>query len=151
MVKDHSVVTKGNPLLPLHGILFPISTKSSFIWIVHTTAFGTPVVEYWLEQEIAQWVHHEGSIQQPITLWVEALPLSCISLHISMKILPLSALLFQNDKTIFLIKKRISALGRAKGDAIIASIVNTVYRTVTPSIQSQDIMSWHSQDCFSFK
>ena len=26
--------------------------------IAHTTAFVTPVVEYWLEREIAQWVHH---------------------------------------------------------------------------------------------
>ena len=26
--------------------------------IAHTTAFVTPVVEHWLEQEIAQWVHH---------------------------------------------------------------------------------------------
>ena len=25
--------------------------------IAHTTAFVTPVVEYWLEREIAQWVH----------------------------------------------------------------------------------------------
>ena len=25
--------------------------------IAHTTAFVTPVVELWLEQEIAQWVH----------------------------------------------------------------------------------------------
>ena len=25
--------------------------------IVHTTAFVTPVVEHWLEREIAQWVH----------------------------------------------------------------------------------------------
>ena len=25
-------------------------------------AFGTPVIEYWLEREIAQCVHHEGSI-----------------------------------------------------------------------------------------
>ena len=30
--------------------------------ITHTTAFVTPVVEHWLEQEIAQWIHHEGSI-----------------------------------------------------------------------------------------
>ena len=29
--------------------------------IAHTTAFVTPVVEHWLEQEIAQWIHHEGS------------------------------------------------------------------------------------------
>ena len=28
----------------------------------HTTAFVTPVVEHWLKQEIAQWVHHEGLI-----------------------------------------------------------------------------------------
>ena len=27
----------------------------------HTTAFVTPVVEHWLEREIAQWVHNEGS------------------------------------------------------------------------------------------
>ena len=25
-----------------------------------------PVVEHWLEREIAEWVHHEGSIQRPI-------------------------------------------------------------------------------------
>ena len=25
--------------------------------ITHTTAFDTPVVEHWLEREIAQWVH----------------------------------------------------------------------------------------------
>ena len=34
--------------------------------ITHTTAFVTPVVEHWLEREIAQWVHHEGLIRQPI-------------------------------------------------------------------------------------
>ena len=28
----------------------------------HTTAFVTLVVGHWLEREIAQWVHHEGSI-----------------------------------------------------------------------------------------
>ena len=32
--------------------------------ITHTMAFVTPVVEHWLEREIAQWVHHEGSIRQ---------------------------------------------------------------------------------------
>ena len=26
----------------------------------------TPIVEHWLEREIAQWVHHEGSIRRPI-------------------------------------------------------------------------------------
>ena len=34
--------------------------------IVHTTAFVTPVVEHWLGREVAQWVHHEGSIRRPI-------------------------------------------------------------------------------------
>ena len=29
--------------------------------ITHTMAFVTPVMEHWLEWEIAQWVHHEGS------------------------------------------------------------------------------------------
>ena len=68
MVKDHSET--GN-LLPPHGLLFLISSKGSFIWnsidrITHTIAFVTPVMEFWLEQQIAQWVHYEGSIQRPI-------------------------------------------------------------------------------------
>ena len=52
MVKDHS-----------DGLFFPINSKGSFIVrhhtdrIAHTSAFVTPVVEHWLEQEIAQWVH----------------------------------------------------------------------------------------------
>ena len=33
----------------------------------------TPVVEHWLEREIAQWVHHEGSIRRPIAPWANAL------------------------------------------------------------------------------
>ena len=41
--------------------------------ITHTTAFVTPVVEYWLEREIAQWVHHEGSIRRPIASLANAL------------------------------------------------------------------------------
>ena len=32
----------------------------------HTMAFDTQVVEHWLDQEIAQWVHNKGSIWQPI-------------------------------------------------------------------------------------
>ena len=61
MVKDHSDREKGN-LLPPHGLLFPINSKGSFICTIpdrieHTTAFVTPVVEHWLEREIAQWVH----------------------------------------------------------------------------------------------
>ena len=30
----------------------------------HTIAFVTPVVEYQLEQDIVQWVHHEGAISE---------------------------------------------------------------------------------------
>ena len=61
MVKDHSDSEKGNPLLP-HRLLFPINSKGSFICtipdrIAYTTAFVTPIVEHWLEREIAQWVH----------------------------------------------------------------------------------------------
>ena len=59
MVKDHSDSEKGNPLPP-HGLLFPINSKVFFYMhhptdrIAHTTAFVTPVVEHWLEREIAQ-------------------------------------------------------------------------------------------------
>ena len=49
--------------------------------ITHTTAFVAPVVEHWLEREIAQWVHpHEGSIRRPIAPWANALPLSYVPL-----------------------------------------------------------------------
>ena len=34
--------------------------------ITHNTAFVTPVVEQWLEREVVEWVHHEGSIRRPI-------------------------------------------------------------------------------------
>ena len=47
-LKYHSDSESGN-LLPAHGLLFV-----------------TPVVEHWLEREIAQWVHHEESIRRPI-------------------------------------------------------------------------------------
>ena len=58
MVKDHSDNEKGNLLLP-HRLLLSINSKGSFICtipdrIAHTMAFVTPVVEHWLEREIAQ-------------------------------------------------------------------------------------------------
>ena len=34
--------------------------------IEHTMTFVTPVVVHWLEQQIAQWVHHEGLIRRSI-------------------------------------------------------------------------------------
>ena len=60
-------------LPPLYGLLFPISSKGSFISVNHTDriintmAFVILVVGHWLQQEIAQWVHHEGLIQRAIT------------------------------------------------------------------------------------
>ena len=36
MVKDHSDSERGNPL-PLHGLLFPISSKGYFICIIPQT------------------------------------------------------------------------------------------------------------------
>ena len=57
MVKDHSHSERGN-LPPLHELLFPISSKGSFICttpdrIAHTTYFVTPVVEHWLVTRIS--------------------------------------------------------------------------------------------------
>ena len=77
MVKDHSDSERRNSLLP-HGLSFQISSEGSFICIIpdriaHTMAFVTPVAGHWLEREIAQWVHHEGSIRHPITPWANTL------------------------------------------------------------------------------
>ena len=61
MVNDHSDSEKGNPLPP-HRQLLSINSKVFYMHhptdrITHTTTFVTPVVEHWLEREIAQWVH----------------------------------------------------------------------------------------------
>ena len=56
MVKDYSDSEKGNPLLP-HRLLLYVYMHHPTDRITHTTAFVTPVVEHWLEREIAQWVH----------------------------------------------------------------------------------------------
>ena len=59
MVKHHSDSEKENPLPP-HRLLLSISSKGMHRptdRIAHTTAFVTPVVEHWLERQIAQWVH----------------------------------------------------------------------------------------------
>ena len=61
IVYDNSNSDRGNLLLPLHGLLFLIRRKSYFICTIaqtYTMGFVTPVVKHWLEQEIAQWVHH---------------------------------------------------------------------------------------------
>ena len=59
MVKDHSDSERGNPPPP-RGLLFPINSKGYFIYTMPQTGytvFVTPVVDHWLEREIAQWVH----------------------------------------------------------------------------------------------
>ena len=68
MIMNHSDIERGNLLLPIHGLFFPISSKGFFNIhhstdrIVYSTAIVTPYMEHWLEREIAHWVHHEGSI-----------------------------------------------------------------------------------------
>ena len=82
MVMDHSYSERGNPLPP-HGLLVPISSNGSFICTIPQIGyytFVTPVVEHWLEREISQWVHHEGSIRRPAASWEDTLPWSYISL-----------------------------------------------------------------------
>ena len=41
MVQDHSDSERGNPLLP-HGLLFPISSKHSFIYTIPQTGYHIP-------------------------------------------------------------------------------------------------------------
>ena len=88
MVKDHSDSERGN-LLPPHELLFPISSKDSFICTSHrqdNTAFVTPVVEHWLEREIAQWVHSiKDRSADPSHHERTLLPRSYLSLHESVE------------------------------------------------------------------
>ena len=69
MVKDHSDNERGNHLLQLYGLLFSISSKEpvytdhSIDRIAHATEFVNSIMVHMLEQETAQWVHHEGSIR----------------------------------------------------------------------------------------
>ena len=58
MVKDHTDDEKVNPLLPLHGLHFYISSNTIFLYALlhidrlsHTMGFVIPVVEHWLKQE----------------------------------------------------------------------------------------------------
>ena len=62
MVKDHSDSERANPLPSTRATLFDKQKGFFYMyhptdWIIHTTTFVTPVVEHWLEREIAQWVH----------------------------------------------------------------------------------------------
>ena len=58
-----------NPLLPLHGLLLSIFYKQHFTdMIVQSTAFITPVVKHWLQEETAQRAMHphKESICRPV-------------------------------------------------------------------------------------
>ena len=86
MVKYHTDSERGNPLPP-HGLLFPINSKGSFICTIPQTGlhmplpFVTPVVEHWLEREIAQLVHPmKDRSDDPSHHERTFLPRSCISL-----------------------------------------------------------------------
>ena len=57
IVNNHSDSERRNPLPLRHGLLFPISSKESFIYTIPQLG-----EQHWLKREIAQWVHHEGSI-----------------------------------------------------------------------------------------
>ena len=62
MEKDYSDSKRGNPLPPLHGLLFLISGKGSFVYIIpdriaHTMAFVIPVVEPRLEQLMKKYMN----------------------------------------------------------------------------------------------
>ena len=61
--------------------------------IIHTTAFVTPVVEHWLEREIAQCVYHEGSIRKPIE------PLIIIVIIVSKNIPPWYIIIYMTVNT----------------------------------------------------
>ena len=60
MVKDHSDSERG-PSCHHMGYSLQLTARVFYMHhptdgIAHTTVFVTPVVEHWLEQEIAQWV-----------------------------------------------------------------------------------------------
>ena len=66
MVKDHSdserkpaAATWATPFYQQQGFFYMHHPTDR---ITHTTAFDTPVVEHWLEQEIAQWVVRKAMV-----------------------------------------------------------------------------------------
>ena len=57
MAKDHSV-RKETHCHHFMGYSFQLAAKGLLYATSHIQD-GTPVVEHWVEQEIAQWVHHD--------------------------------------------------------------------------------------------
>ena len=64
MIKDHSLTREETRCRDI-GYSFRLAARVLLYAPSHIqdcTACITPVVEHWLEREIAQWVHHKGSI-----------------------------------------------------------------------------------------
>ena len=70
-VKDNSDSKRGNHLLSLQGLLFPISSIQDSTYQLCNTGW---------KKKITQYIHHDKSFCQPITIRVESLPQSYISL-----------------------------------------------------------------------
>ena len=86
MIKDHSDSERGKPVLP-HRLLFPISSKGSFICTTHRqdntyhslcyTSRGALVGT----RNNSMGPLHEGSIQQPFAPWANALTTELRLIH----------------------------------------------------------------------
>ena len=75
MVKDHS---DNEEICCCHmSYYFRLAARI----LLYATTFVTPVMEHWLEQEITQWVHHEGSIRWPIAPWANALSIQIVEME----------------------------------------------------------------------
>ena len=61
MVKDHSDSEIGNTY---HHIGYSFRLAASVLLYASSHRQDNTVVEHWLEREISQWVHHEGSIRR---------------------------------------------------------------------------------------
>ena len=73
---DHSDNKRGNLIEPFHGLLFLINSKEYFICTNPLTmAFVTLVIDLWMEHEISQCVHKQGSIPRHTIPRANTLPL----------------------------------------------------------------------------
>ena len=63
MVNDHRAREKTRNCHYM-GYSFQIAGRNRVYSPPYIRVFVIPVVEHWLKREIAQWVHHEGSIRR---------------------------------------------------------------------------------------
>ena len=61
------IMTKETHCLFLISIKRSLNAPLHTERVIHITAFVTPIVNHWLEQEIAQWVHQVELIRWPTT------------------------------------------------------------------------------------